>query len=275
MKPTSIGGALLDAGKITVADAERILRLQKEKGLRFGDAGKALKLITEEDIQQTLSEQFDFPFLANADSGLSEELIAAYRPFSPQVEVLRAIRSQLMLRWFTEQRKTLAIVSPAAKEGRSYLAANLAVVFSQLGERTLLIDADLRQPRQHLLFNIDTKQGLSDLLANRANASVITKIPELKGLSIMTAGTIPPNPQELISRALTNHLNQFSLDYDVILIDTPPASQGSDVQLIAAKAMGALLLARLHRSRLTDQEALKNSLENSGAACVGSVVNDF
>lgn len=275
MKPISIGGALLDAGKITVADAERILRLQKEKGLRFGDAGKALNLITEEDIQQSLSQQFDFSFLADTESGLSDQLIAAYKPFSPQVEVLRAIRSQLMLRWFTSQRKSLAIVSAAAQEGRSYLAANLAIVFSQLGERTLLIDADLRNPRQHLLFNINEKQGLSDLLANRADFSVIAKISGLKELSILTAGTIPPNPQELIGRGLAKLLEQFALDYDVILIDTPPASQGSDVQLLAAKAMGALLLARLNKSRLTDLDMLKSSLENSGAACVGSVINDF
>jgi chain length determinant protein tyrosine kinase EpsG len=270
-----MGGALLDAGKITAADAERILRLQKEKGLRFGDAGKALHLLTDEDIQHALSQQFDFSFLANDNSGLSEELVAAYLPFSPQVEVLRAIRSQLMLRWFNHQRKALAIVSPSNQEGRSYLAANLAIVFSQLGERTLLIDADLRQPRQHLLFNIDKKQGLSDLLADRADLSVITKISALKELSVLPAGTIPPNPQELISRSLANHLEQFTLDYDVILVDTPAGSQGSDVQLLAAKTMGALLLARQNKSRLTDLEALKNLLENTGAACIGSVISDF
>ncbi|MFI3138200.1 MAG: chain length determinant protein tyrosine kinase EpsG [Methylococcaceae bacterium] len=271
----TIGGALLDAGKITPADAERILRLQKEKGLRFGDAGKALNLITDEDIQQTLSQQFDFPFLANTDSGLSNELIAAYSPFSPQVEILRAIRSQLKMRWFSQTRKSLAIVSAANQEGRSYLAANLAIVFSQLGERTLLIDADLRQPRQNALFNINEKQGLSDLLADRADVSVVTKVAALKDLSILTAGTIPPNPLELISRGMGRYLEQFALNYDVILVDTPSGAQGSDVQLLASKTVGALMLARLNKSRLTDVETLKNLLENSGAACIGSVLSDF
>ena len=275
MKPITIGGVLLDSGKITAADAERILRLQKEKGLRFGDAGKALNLITDDDIQETLSQQFNFPFLVNTESGLSEELIAAYRPFSPQVEVLRAIRSQLMLRWFTDQRKCLAIVSAANQEGRSYLAANLAIVFSQLGERTLLIDADLRQPRQQQLFNIDKKQGLSDLLADRTDLSAITRVNAFKNLSILTAGTIPPNPQELISRGLENHLEQFATNFDVILIDTPPSSQGADAQLLAAKAMGALLLARQDKTRLTAFESLKNLLESSGVACVGSVIGEF
>ena len=114
-----------------------------------------MNLISEEDIQQALSQQFDFSFLANANVDFSDELIAAYQPFGEQAEVLRGIRSQLMLRWFNNTRKTLAITSPDNGEGRSYFAANLAIVFSQLGERTLLVDADLRQPRQHQLFKIE------------------------------------------------------------------------------------------------------------------------
>lgn len=275
MKPLTMGGVLLDAGKITPADAEKILRLQKEQGMRFGDAGKALNLLTDDDIQESLSQQFDYSFIGNTNSNLSKELIAAYRPFSPQVEVLRAVRSQLMLRWFNDQRKFLSVTSAANQEGRSFLAANLAIVFSQLGERTLLIDGDLRQPRQNSLFNIDKKQGLSDLLAERADLSVITPIAGLKGLSVLPAGTIPPNPQELFNRGFKKLLSQFAQDYDVILVDTPAGSQGSDVQMLTVMTVGALLVARQNKTRLTDLETLKNLLENSGVACVGSVISDF
>lgn len=275
MKTASIGGLLLNAGKITPVDAERILRVQKEKGLRFGDAAKSLNLISEEDIQQALSQQFDFSFLVNAKDGYSNELIAAYQPFGGQAEALRVIRSQLMLRWFNADRKTLAITSPGNGEGRSYFAANLAIVFSQLGERTLLIDADLRLPRQHQLFKIEEKRGLSDILAGRADFSVITKLPAFLNLSILTAGTIPPNPSELISRGLGASLEQLALEYDVILLDTPASLQNSEVQLLAARAKGALLLARLHQTRLANMEAIKKLFESSGVACVGSVINDF
>lgn len=275
MKSLTIGDLLLDAGKITPADAERILHLQKEQGLRFGDVGKALGLISEEDIQQVLSQQFGFTFISTADSYFSSELIAAYQPQSEQVEVLRAIRSQLMLRWFNNGNKALAITSPGTGEGRSYLAANLAIVFSQLGERVLLIDANLRQPRQHQLFKIEEKRGLSDLLANRADASIITKVPVFLDLSILAAGTIPPNPPELISRSLAVRLEQFAQDYDVILLDTSAALQGSEAQLVAEKANGALLLARLHQTRLADIETIKNQFENSGVNCVGTVISDF
>ena len=270
-----IGSLLLDAGKINPAEAKCILRLQKEQGILFGDAGRILGLITEEDINYALSRQFDFPFLANTDSGLSTELIAAYQPFSKQVEILRVIRSQLMLRWFASGRKGLSIVSYDRGEGRSYLAANLAIVFSHLGKRTLLVDADLRRPRQHELFNIKKKLGLSDILAGRAGTSAITEAPVFKNLSLLTAGTLPPNPLELISRGYGACLEQLTADYDVILLDTPAGIQGSDAQLIAAKTGGMLLLARQHKTHMADLGRMKNLLESSGAACVGAVISDF
>ena len=146
----SIGVILIDSGRLSADNAERILRLQKEQGKRFGDAAIELGLLTEDDIRFALSSQFDYPYLPLGDSSLSHELVAAYKPFSPVVEQLRALRSQLMLRWFdaAAQRKSLAIVSPGAGEGRSFIAANLAIVFSQQGQRTLLIDANLRTARR-------------------------------------------------------------------------------------------------------------------------------
>lgn len=270
-----MGDLLVEEGKISRADAEKILHLQKQHGLRFGDAAKASRLITEEDIQQVLSQQFSFSFLTNTDSGLSQELIAAYQPFSKQVETLRTIRSQLMLSWFHDDKKTLAIVSPTNGEGRSYFSANLAIVFSQLGQRTLLVDGNLRQPRQHLLFNLKDHQGLSDFLANRVDASVIKKIAGLPNLSVLTAGTIPPNPLEIISRGLSSFLEKIASDYDVILFDTPAMSEGSDVQLLARGAGGAMLLARQNETRLADMETMKTFLEKSGVVCIGAVISDF
>ncbi|MGZ5059665.1 MAG: chain length determinant protein tyrosine kinase EpsG, partial [Methylobacter sp.] len=170
----SMGALLLDAGKLSTRDVERIVELQKQKAMLFGDAAKLLGLINDDDIQKALSYQFDFPFLATSEESFSQELVAAYQPMSLQVEALRAVRGQLMLRWFTNVHKTLTLVSLSRGEGRSLMAANLAIVFSQLGERTLLIDADLRQPRQHTLFKLQSVYGLSDVLAGRADLTVIT-----------------------------------------------------------------------------------------------------
>ena len=184
-------------------DVERILEQQREKGGRFGDAGRALGLLEQRDIDFALSRQFDYPYLRRGESRVSEAVVAAYEPASPQVEALRALRSELMLHWFSDDaaHKSLAVVSEARGDGRSYIAANLAVVLSQLGGRTLLIDADLRNPSQHALFGLENRIGLSAVLAGRAGAEAVQRVAELGSLSVLPAGVAPPNPQELLARA--------------------------------------------------------------------------
>ena len=274
----SIGAILVDAGRLTTNGAESILRLQKKQGMRFGDAAIKLKLLKEDDIRFALSSQFDYPYLPASDESLSHELVAAYQPFSPVVEQLRALRSQLMLRWFDAQaeRKTLAIVSPGGGEGRSFIAANLAIVFSQLGERTLLIDADLRTPSQHELFKLGKGAGLSGLLAGRANTDAVISVPGLIGLSVLPAGAVPPNPQELLGRQLFGDtLRTLSRDFDVVIIDTPAASDYADAQTVAVRAGAALIVARKDQTSLSDFTELAHRLQQSGAALVGSVLSDL
>jgi receptor protein-tyrosine kinase len=270
-----IGALLIDAGKITPEDAERILRLQKQQGLRFGEAALQLRLVTEADIQRVLSNQFDYPYVHSAESGISPKVIAAYDPFSRQVELLRALRSQLMLRWFNSKQHMLAIASPGRRDGRSYLAANLAVVFSQLGERTLLIDADLRHSRLHELFGLSNRTGLSTLISGRGDDGV-QRVPALVDLSVLPAGPTPPNPQELLGRELFKVLlEDLASQFDVVLIDTPAAESSADPQTLACLAQGTLLLARKHRTRLRQLEALHSSLTSLGARVVGSVLNTY
>lgn len=271
----SMGALLLDAGKISAGDAERIIILQKQKGMHFGDAAKALGLINDSDIQKALSHQFDFPFLGASEEHFSRELVAAYQPFSAEVEALRAVRGQLMLRWFIDVHKTLAVVSPSSGDGRSHMAANLAIVFSQLGERTLLIDADLRHSRQQTLFKLQGGYGLSDVLAGRADLMAVTRIPAFRDLSVLPAGTVPPNPVELISRGLKSCLKQLQNQFDVILIDTPAAEHGIDAQIVASNCGGALLVARQHKTRMNDLQHLKDALQDTGSQCLGVVLTDF
>ncbi len=273
----SIGAILVDSGRLSADAAESIIKLQKAEGLRFGDAAIQLGLLTEADVRYALSHQFNYPYLLPDDKNISEEVVAAFKPFSPVVEKLRALRSQLMLRWFDGEtgNKMLALTSPDTGEGRSYIAANLAVVFSQLGERTLLIDADLRNPRQHEIFKLGNRTGLSTILAGRTTLDEsINRIPNLLGLSVLPAGAIPPNPQELLSRPqFTSMLQAAQQQFDVILFDTSAGAEFADAQMIAARAGGAIVLSRkniTHASRLRD---LTTSLQHSGATVVGSVLN--
>lgn len=275
----TIGAILIDAGLLTMENAEQVLHMQRQNNLRFGEAAIRLGLLTEADIQYALARQFDYAYLRlNDRKTVSEEVVTAYKPFSAESEQVRAIRSQLMLRWFDrqEQRQTLAIVGPGRHEGRSYLAANLAVVFAQLGERTLLIDADMRHPRQHELFQLTHKIGLSTLLAQRSREEAIVRITDLVGLSVLPAGPVPPNPSELIYRsefeALLTHVRA---SYDVVLIDTPAISEGDEAALIALRAGAALTVARSVQTRVARFTDMVNGLSDAGVTLVGSVLNDL
>ena len=270
-----LGKLLLDAGKLAPTDAEKILRLQKSDNLRFGDAAVRLGLVTESDIRYALAQQFDYPYLSSGEGGFSPELAAAYSPFSPQVDQLRALRSQLMLRWFAFGHKSLSVVGANKDEGVSSLAANLAVVFSQLGERTLLIDADLREPRQHAMFNLGNRPGLSDILIGRAELTAAIRIPSFVGLSVLTAGTIPPNPAELLSRlGMVSLLNSYKEYFDVILVDTSPGTF-SETATVCLRTEGALIAARQDYSKVSEITALANNLNETGVSVVGTVLNQF
>lgn len=273
---SSIGGLLLESGKITPENAERVLRMQKELGIRFGEAAIRLGLITEEDIQQVLARQFDYAYLQRGTGNFSDKLIAAYQPFGPQVETLRAIRSQLMLRWFARGRKSLAIVSINPEDGASLFAANLAVVFSQLGEQTLLVDANLRAPQQQAMFGLQGRKGLSDALAGRAGFDAIEKIDSFIDLSVLSAGTLPPNPQELLSRTSFAHFGeQLAGAYDVVLYDVAAASAGADAIAVAARVGGVVLVARNNQTALEDLATFTDQLIGNGVEVIGTVLNDL
>src|ERR1022692_1700391 len=147
----AIGTILVELGRLSTCDTDRIDRYAAEKRLRFGHAAVQLTLVSKEDIDFALEQQFKYPIImCGGDKGLAEDVIAAYDPQSEAVEPLRALRSQLTLRWRNKSHgNALTITSADRSDGRSWLAANLATVFAQGGDRTLLIDTDMRHPCQH------------------------------------------------------------------------------------------------------------------------------
>jgi protein-tyrosine kinase len=270
-----MGVILVDWGRLTQDNAQRILDFQRKAGLPFGEAGIAMGLLTEEDVQQVLALQFGHASLPQ-DSGFSNDLVAAREPDSQAVEHLRALRSQLMLRWFENDARhaALAVVSPGVGEGRSYVAANLAVLFSQLGKRTLLIDADLRRPRQHRIFGLSGRTGLSAVLAGRAGSEAVSEIKALPDLAVLPAGALPPNPQELLARAgFARLISALRTTYEVILIDTPAANSCADAGTVAVRAGAALMLACRDRSSAPRLAGLTEDLREFGVTIVGAVLN--
>lgn len=269
----SLGRLLQEMGKITPEDTERILQLQRKEGLRFGDAAMKLRLVTEADIQRTLSIQFDYPHLPDGmGKGLSRELVAAYQPFSPEAEALRTLRSQLILQWFGNGHKMLAVIGTHSDDGCSALSANLAVVFSQMGENTLLIDANLRQPAQHDLFSLGEQHGLANMLIGRVGLEAVNRIDSLANLCVLGAGAVPPNPQELLSRRSFGELmHKLQALHDVIIVDVAPWLGTADAQLVAMRCGGALLVSRLDVTPLRDLIAMRDQLLASDVRIVAGV----
>jgi protein-tyrosine kinase len=273
----SIGDILIATGRLTTADAAQITHHQQKQNLKFGDAAISLKLLTKEDIDFALSLQFDYSYLSAQDTSLSPELVAAYKPFSRVGENLRAVRSQLMLRWFNTDpaRKVLAVASPDKNEGRSFISGNLAIVFAQQGQRTLLIDGDLRASRQQALFKLVKSAGLSGILAGRAGLEAALPVPGLQGLCVLPAGAVPPNPQELLGRAAFGDLLQAAaMRFDVIIIDTPAVSIYADAEIIAARTGAALVVTRKNKSLVANAVKLSRRFQDGGVALVGAVLND-
>jgi protein-tyrosine kinase len=271
-----LGNVLVADGKISNRDIDPILAIQRARGIRFGEAALQLRLITRDDLRDAIARQYGLLHLLPGSGNISRELVAASEPFHPRAEELRALRTQLLIRWANARvrHRMLAIVSPGAGEGRSYVAANLAVVFSQLGQRTILIDADLRKPRQHRIFDVPDRVGLSAVLSGRADHSAVVPLPQFGTLSLLPAGACPPNPQELLLRpVLTTLLDELRNEFDVVLFDTPPASLYADAQSLAFRAGSAIVLARKDHTSIAATASTIRVLSDTGTSVVGTVFN--
>ena len=163
-----MGELLVAQGKLIGADVDKILDHQREKGMYFGEAAVDLELVTQDDILRALSSQFGYTYgQGDEEEASSEEKVMANAPFGELAEEFRSIRGQLLNNWLTPNQKTLAIVSPGSKEGRSYVAANLAMAFSQTGRSTLLIDLC---PQYKAVFTIQGQSSLTPLKLFRGPA---------------------------------------------------------------------------------------------------------
>jgi protein-tyrosine kinase len=275
----AIGDILSEAKNLDAEQVEQILAYQVEHGVKFGEAAVALGFARGEDVLWALSQQFHYPYASSARlQSLSTELVLAGKPFSSQAESFRAIRSQLMMGVFNSggAQRVLAVVSPDTQDGKTFFAANIAVALTQLGGRTLVVDADMRHPRMHEVFGIDNSAGLSGVLSGRVQASVIRPVDELPNLYVLPVGTTPPNPLELVERpAFGLLIKELSSKFDYVIVDTPAAVYGSDAPVIASRCGAALAIARKNRSALGGLYDLVAMLANGHAKLAGAVLNEF
>ena len=205
----------------------------------------------------------------------TEQLFVLNLPKSAAAEAIRLLRINLEIASTGSQIKTLAISSPGPGEGKSTIAANLAVALAQTGVSTMLIDADLRRPTLHQIFDVPNEQGLSTSLVHADESwqllAIQTSIPNLK---LIPSGPIPPNPADLLSldrfRRLLQEIGETT---EMVILDSPAVEAGTDALVIAANVNGILLVCRSGETRLDALRWAIEALRPAGARVLGVVLN--
>ena len=174
-----------------------------------------------------------------------KKMLCAESPFVVK-EAYSSIRTNLMFTQQGEACPIFVVTSPTANNGKTINSINLAISFAQMGKRTLLIDADMRNPTIHRMFSIPVKNGLSEILAGLTDNITVSKT-EIENLSILTSGKIPPNPTELLASPRMDKLLSFVKEhYDCVFIDTPPVNLVTDATVFAQKSTGYVLIVKPH-----------------------------
>lgn len=199
------------------------------------------------------------------------------RPRSSVAECLRSVRTNIMFR--TQQHaghlpfRTFLVTSAAPREGKSFMSSNLSTIVAMTGSRVLLIDADLRRPNIHRLFDVPNDAGLSDVLTGNLTLKQVIRPTHVPGLDIVVAGPIPPNPAELLGNDRMKNIKSQICGYDVVLIDTPPVTIVADPLVLTPLADGLLLVVESNRTSKSLVTQAVSRLEEMSTRILGAVVN--
>lgn len=189
------------------------------------------------------------------------------------VEAYKMIRTNLLFLLSQSKEKSITVSSAGVSEGKSTSAINIAVVFSQLGRRVLLIDADMRKPSVHKNLHLSNKNGLGSILAGFSSLEeATTNVGD--NLDVITAGPTPPNPSELLgSQQMADLLEKLNEIYDYIIIDTPPVNTVPDALIVAPRTSGILFVVRDFVTPHAEFQKALSSIEFAGVRMLGVVLN--
>lgn len=269
-----LGDIMVELGMITLAQRGKIEKTQAKSKDAFGECAVRLRIVSKAQLQQALEAQFARQVPKNGRFKFSNDAIVAHKPFGLYGDAVRAVASRLISQWLTPTQKTLAITSSSRGEGRTHVSANLAIAFAQFGKRTLLIDGDLHHPRLHNIFHVPLHPGLSRALCGLVVDDVIRAVPDVDNLNLITAGPIPPNATEVLSRdEFPSFLRHAERSFDVVLIDTP-CGRHVDSEIISRTAGSALIISSPNRTRVKSLRALKEQLQSDGVIIAGILTNE-
>jgi capsular exopolysaccharide synthesis family protein len=197
------------------------------------------------------------------------------RPKSDVSEAYRTMRTAVYFGLPDEGAKSVLVTSAAPGDGKSTTAANLAIAMAQAGRRVLLIDADCRKPTQHKIFKLSAETGLSTVLLGRSSLQESIQRTSTENPEILPCGPLPAHPAELLdSQVFIDVLNQVSMKYDQVIIDSAPVGSVTDARIIAASCDSTLLVLRAQRSKRRVTAHAVDVLSGMGGVLIGAVVND-
>lgn len=213
--------------------------------------------------------------IVNFNSSNGNNLITEKEPRSPVSEAFRSIRTNLQFASVSSPLHTILVTSSSPEDGKTTIAGNLACVFAQVGRKVVVVDSDLRRPRMHKLLELHNRFGLTDLFI-RSNEYLGGAIQptEVKNLNLLSSGSLPPNPSELISsQRMVDILQNLESQFDVVILDAPPSLVVTDANVLANHADGVLLVVR---PSFTKRAAIRHTIEQLrqvNANIIGVVVN--
>jgi protein-tyrosine kinase len=290
--------ALMATGRLTPAAAERVDEMMRSMGLSFGEAAIQLGLISANDLADATEMARRLPPMS--PDGIVEgafhrmsfnrslpvkyvglvkpgpALTLVHDPDNTYCEQIRALRTELLLLNGPSRSGNLNVVLSACRgEGRTQLCAELAIAFSQLGQRTLLVDADLRRPRIHTLFEADNLRGLGPALASGGTPQLLG-VDKLPHLSVLIAGPSVPNPLELLTNGhFQRQMSDWRKKYNMIIIDTPPITEFADGLAIASFADQVVVVGRSGSTPLKNMKEMLRRMAGTQSRIVGAVINSF
>jgi capsular exopolysaccharide synthesis family protein len=201
--------------------------------------------------------------------------IVRLKPRSIVAEAYRTIRTSIFFGVSKGGARTILVTSPAPGDGKTTLASNLAIAMAQAGQRTLIIDADLRKPKQHKIFNVDSEPGLANILSGTNRLDEVIQPGPVKGLDILSCGPKVPNPSEILnSDIFARTLENMAKCFDRIIIDSPPVIPVADSQIIAARCDIILLVIRAEKSTRRIIKKARDNIVSVGGYLLGTVVNN-
>jgi protein-tyrosine kinase len=202
------------------------------------------------------------------------DLIAHKYPKSSMAEAYRALRTNLGFASMDKPCRSILFTSTSPRDGKSTVAANLAVVMAQAGHRVVLIDADLRKPVLHVIFDVDNRQGLTSCLLKEVEVESVLHNGLVENLYVMTSGPIPPNPAEVLNSSRTETvLKQLLDEYDYVFIDSPPLLAVTDASILSTLVDGVVLIINSATTRTELAREATEQLRKANARVIGVVLN--